>query len=512
MPHRRGLSLIAFASLLGRVLSLAQSVVIGFYLTPSDYGAYAVAVGLLMFTGPLRAGGIWMVLGSIPEDKYREQAPAVFWVGMFIGSASLVTTLVANGLNLGVERGVPGATLALTVLASQYAVLPIQQLAQMRLGGSQEYGFLAITVLVCGIGKFVLAIVAAKFGFGPLALAAPPVIGTLIEAVLCVRAARLDRTYFRFEPAAIWKAFRAHLPVLPIAVFHSVNSQSDYFIGSLFLTTASLGLYTFAYQIASQPYLVLTMVLQRVLVPRSAVAQGSPLHQEYLAAMATTVFFIVPAVCIGLGIVFAPMEQVIWAGRWAQSVGLVTILSIGLSGPVAQAILITPLLAARRYTIVLATEAVRGASVLGGAVLGVMAIAKMPLLAADPLADVKGLALGVCLVTTATSIATGVWLMAAAGLRLRPMVESLLLGPMVCVVAGFGSWSVANSLYMSFDSLGSRGGHAVVAITTIVLYAIILIGALQLISPLRAAYVNVAEPGLKGLKRVAQRIHLPIGD
>jgi len=45
-----------------------------------------------------------------------------------------------------------------------------------------------------------------------------------------------------------------------------------------------------------------------------------------------------------------------------------------------------------------------------------------------------------------------------------------------------------------------------------VLYAIILIGALQLIPPLRAAYVNVAEPGLKGLKRVAQRIHLPFGD
>jgi hypothetical protein len=65
---------------------------------------------------------------------------------------------------------------------------------------------------------------------------------------------------------------------------------------------------------------------------------------------------------------------------------------------------------------------------------------------------------------------------------------------------------------LSFDSLGSRGGAAVVATVTLVLYALILIGTLQLLPSLRAAYVNVAEPGLEGLKRFAQRLHLPVGD
>jgi len=150
--------------------------------------------------------------------------------------------------------------------------------------------------------------------------------------------------------------------------------------------------------------------------------------------------------------------------------------------------------------------------VLCGGVLGTLVLANGPWLAGDPLADVKGLALGVCLVTTVSSIGTGIWLLAAAGLRLRPMAESLLVGPAACALAGYGSWSVAYSLMLSFDSLDSRGGAAVVATITLVLYALILIGALQLLPSLRAAYLNVAKPGLEGLKRFAQRLHLPIGD
>jgi len=511
MPHRRGLSLLTIASVLGRVLAVLQSVVIGFLLSPEDYGAFAVALGVLMFTGLFRAGGIWMVLGSIPSEDFKQRAPSVFWVGMMIGGIGCIVTVVASIPGIGVKQ-VPGSSLALIVLGAQFALLPIQQMAQMKLGGEHGYGAIAATVLTCSILKFVVSVAAAWFGFGPLALALPQVLGTLIEAVFYGRAAKLDRSYFRFQPDEVWGAMKHQLPVLPIAALNSINTQGDYFIGSLFLTTASLGLYSFAYQIASQPYMVLTMALQRVLVPRSAASLTSAQHAAYLAGMATTVFFMVPAVCIGLGISFPAIEQVVWGGRWAQSTGLVTILSIGLSGPLALAILITPLLAARRYSIVLATEAIRGASVLCGGAVGALVLSKGPWLAGDPLADAKGLALGVCLVTTVSSIGTGTWLLAAAGLRLRPMAESLLVGPAACALAGYGSWSVAHSLLRSFDSLGSRGGAAVVATITLVLYALILTGALQLLPSLRAAYVNVAEPGLEGLKRFAQRLHLPIGD
>lgn len=510
MPHRRGLSLLTIASVLGRLLAVLQSVAIGFLLTPEDYGAFAVALGVLMFTGLFRAGGVWMVLGSIPTEEFRDRAPPIFWVGVFIGGIACVVTTVTS--LTGTVSQTPGSQLALLVLGFQFALLPLQQIAQMKLGGEHGYGPIAWTVMTCSVLKFVVSITAAWMGFGPLALALPQVIGTVIEAIFYARAARLDRGYFRFRFPEFRRALLNQLPVLPIAALSSINTQGDYFIGSLFLSTASLGLYSFAYQIASQPYMVLTMGLQRVLVPRSAAALTTSERSEYLSGMATTVFFAVPAVCIGLGISFPSIERVVWGGRWESATELVTILCVGLSGPLALAILVTPLLAVRRYSIVLVTEAIRAVSVLGGGALGSMVLAKSSWVAADPLSEAKGLALGVCLVTTVSSIGTGTWLLAAAGLRLRPMAESLLVGPAACALAGYGSWSVAHSLVRSFDSLGSRGGAAVVATITLVLYALILIGALQLLPSLRAAYVNVAEPGLEGLKRFAQRLHLPVGD
>jgi hypothetical protein len=161
---------------------------------------------------------------------------------------------------------------------------------------------------------------------------------------------------------------------------------------------------------------------------------------------------------------------------------------------------------------VLVSESIRAASVLCGGALGALVLADVPWLQGDPLAESKGLALGVCLVTTISSVGTGVWLLTAAGLRLRPMIESLLVGPIACTLAGYGSWSIANSLVLSFDSLSSRRGAALVAIIELLIYSLILLGALQLLPPLRAAYINVAEPGLGGLKRFAQRLHLPVGD
>jgi len=511
MPHRRGLSLLTIASVFGRFLAVLQSVVIGFLLSPEDYGAFAVALGVLMFTGLFRAGGVWMVLGSIPSDEFRERAAPVFWVGILVGGIACVTTTLASFSGVGLTAA-SGSSLALLVLGLQFALLPLQQMAQMKLGGEHGYGSIAWTVMTCSVLKFVVSITTAWLGFGPLALALPQVIGTAIEALFYARAARLDRSYFSFRFPEFRRALVTQLPVLPIAALNSINTQGDYFIGSMFLTTASLGLYSFAYQIASQPYMVLTMGLQRVLVPRSAAALTTSERSEYLSGMATTVFFVVPAVCIGLGISFPAIEQVVWGGRWKDSTELVTILSIGLSGPLALAILITPLLAARRYSIVLATEAIRGASVLCGGALGALVLSKGPWFEGDPIAQAKGLALGVCLVTTVSSAGTGIWLLTAAGLRLRPMAESLLVGPAACALAGYGSWSVAHSLVRSFDALGSRGGAAVVAAITLVLYGLILVGALQLLPSLRAAYINVAEPGLEGLKRFAQRLHLPVGD
>jgi hypothetical protein len=92
------------------------------------------------------------------------------------------------------------------------------------------------------------------------------------------------------------------------------------------------------------------------------------------------------------------------------------------------------------------------------------------------------------------------------------LLEALIIGPVICLMAGYGAWSVSESLDRSFPILESRAGSLVNLVATGILYLLMLLCALQLVPALRSAYVNVAEPGLEGLKRFAQRLNLPVGD
>ena len=129
-----------------RCRAVLEGVVVGFVRSREDYGAYAVALGVLMVTGLFRAGGGWMVLGSIPSDEFRERAPPVFWVGILVGGMACVMTTLASLSGVGLNAA-SGSSLALLVLGLQFALLPLQQMAQMKLGGEHGYGSNAWTVM-----------------------------------------------------------------------------------------------------------------------------------------------------------------------------------------------------------------------------------------------------------------------------------------------------------------------------------------------------------------------------
>ena len=513
MPQvRRGLNLVLLASALGRGLGLAQSVMLGSLLSREDFGVYATAIGVQMFTGALRGGGAWMVLGSIRPEDFRTQGRSVFTVGLSVGLLGAALTLGA-ALPVAEAYRIEGLALVMTILGVQLAAAPFQQFAQMRVSADLGFSRLSVALLLSSILRFVTAIWTAWRGFGAVALVLPQLLATIFEAVLCARIGGMDLGYFRPDLRNALPSLRRMLPVIPIAVLNSVNLQADYFIGSLFLSTGALGLYSFAYSIASQPYLLLTVALQRVLVPASARAMEKPTGRDgYLGSMATTVFFVVPAACIALAIIFPLADRLVWGGKWSDASSLVAVLCIGLSGPVAVGILVTPLLAERKYRAVLVAELVRAASVVGGALVGTFGLTSLGVIEGNPSDEAVRLAVGVSAITTLTSVLTAVWLLHAAGLRTRPLLEALIIGPVICLMAGYGAWSVSESLDRSFPILESRAGSLVNLVATGILYLLMLLCALQLVPALRSAYVNVAEPGLEGLKRFAQRLHLPVGD
>lgn len=491
---RTDLNLIVLASVGGRVASFIQQVVLAGVLAGSDYGIAAAALGVFSITAILRNGGAWMPLGALRPDEFEREGPPIFWACLGVcllgAGASLAVAPFASERFASTEVG-----WVMVVYAAQLVVSGFEQYSRAKLRSDLRLRALSLLLSSSSVLQCVVAIVLAFSGAGVYALAVPMLVGSILDALVCQSLSGFSPSSYRFSLRQALAAMRGLLPVLVLSVLTSINMGMDYLIASTYLGTAALGTYAFAYKIASQPYMLLTMSLQRVLVPASVAASEDPIKRErWLSGMATTVFFVVPAVCTALAISFPAADQAIWGGKWADSAFLVSTLCIGLSGPVALGILITPLLADRKYSVVLATEAIRSASVIAGAFLGLLVISRMPVMGEGDQALARGLALGVSSVTTLTSVMTALWLLREAGLRVKQLFEALVAGPLACFLGGYGAYSVGISLERSFDMFDGRIGAAAVGSVTLLIYGIMLLCALQLLPTLHDPYRNLIEP------------------
>lgn len=508
----RSVPIIVIASAISRSFSLIQAIVMGMLLGAPEYGTFIAATGFAMLTGVFRSGGMWMLLGGIEPERFRSEAPPLFWAGTTVGGAgALLTALAAFPIQARYDD--PNLLAVMLLLGPQFLVTPLAQYAQMALTNGPHRGRLASILLASSILRISSAIGIALAGGGALALIVPPLAGTAFEAIACIRVVGFGRQDFITTRAKWLEALWSMKPVLPLIALSSVSTQGDYFIGSIALSVGALGLYGFAYQVANQPYLLLTLVLQRVLVQvatqvRSSVAQAG----EHMANTAATAFFLVPAVCTAIACLFPMIETIVWGGKWSAAVPLVAILSVGLSGPVAVGILVTPLIAERRFKAVLVTELVRACSVLVGGAIGVTTLAGVDIGLGRPLAAVEGLAIGVSVLTTLSAVVVVSWIIRAAGASARRLTQALVTGPFTCFLSGYGAWSVGTSLERSFEVFQGRWGAIGVLAVSACVYALMLFSAMQFLQPLRTAYVLLAEPGIKWFEDLARRLGLHGGE
>jgi len=498
---RTDLNFIVLASISGRLASFAQQIVLASVLVDEDYGIAAAALGVFSLTAVLRNGGGWMALGSLRSEEFETQGGPTFWACLFVCMLGAIITLISAPV-ASQHYANDAVGWVMVIYAAQLLASGFEQYSRAKIRAAMRLRALSILLSASSLVQCGASIGLAFGGAGVLALALPMLIGTVLDAVVCQSIAGLGPGAYRFRMSEVVSAFRALVPIFVLSVLTSINLGMDYLIASNLLGTAALGIYAFAYKIASQPYILLTMSLQRVLVSASLIASDHwQVRNRWLSGMATTVFFAVPAVCTAVALVFPWLENMIWNGKWQDANFLVVTLSLGLSGPVALGILVTPMLAERRYMVVLVTEGVRSASVIAGAFLGLLVIARLPVLGVGDLARARGMAIGVSLVTTVSSIGTALWLLRSAGLRVRSLFEALLSGPIVCFLAGFGAYNIGISLERSFELFSGRLGSLGIVSIVILMYALTLLLALQVLPSLHAPYRNILGSAVNLLQR-----------
>ena len=233
----------------------------------------------------------------------------------------LVTAPLASAIYDQPQVGTLIAIVATTMLFEPYGVVTEAEL-QVSLRFRALAGIRAITALV----RYGTSVGLAVAGFGPLSFVLPLIPVGVLRCLLGFLLTRQQPWSQRPRSLAMSEIFRSSRWVM-FGTFGSVlYRQIDYLVLGLVSTTATVGVYFFAYQLSIQPVLLFSQSLRRVLVPAfSRVDSDRPRQQRAVIRAGAVIGLGATMLFLYVALVADTIESFVWQGKWARSVPLIRV-------------------------------------------------------------------------------------------------------------------------------------------------------------------------------------------
>ena len=366
----RGASLMLAASLVGRVAALIAQVVTGLLLIDTDFGVFAIAIGIQSIAGLLQGGDVLSYLVTLSPSRRHFRTGTVF--GLCNGFYLIgVVPMLIFAPAIADYFDEPRLVILFWILAATMMLVPIRMVLRGRLNARLAFGAIAKGAVLNNFVAYPLAIVLAIVLRDPTALALPILFGSFAEMIYLWTQAKPNIEDFRPRRQFVMPLLYQFRWLIAGAIMTSLFNQGDYMVAEFFVETAVLGTYFFGYQLAVQPGRLFTTTVLNILVP---VVKRLSHDKIRLAAVVrrliSTGGFAIAAVNLSMFALIEPLEHLIWAGKWADTIFTIQVLSIGLTYTTILGIGTSPLMAERRYRENLVCGGLRAVAVVGGAAFG----------------------------------------------------------------------------------------------------------------------------------------------
>ncbi|MEY3141721.1 MAG: hypothetical protein RLY21_214 [Planctomycetota bacterium] len=453
-PPRRiaAVSVIAMtiAGGVARSSTLLSQILVGLFVTEREVGTYAVAVGITGLTCVFRGGGASLYLPSIRRDEFDSSAGRIFWWGLaFRILCSILTFGAALALpHLDLADPPPRLAETLQIFAVSQLVLAFSIVGRIRMSVQQRFTELARLDIVTSLCRVAATAILAWGGAGPLALVIPIALAPLVELGYYILNGTLGSISYRWVGGTLRQT--AVLMAMPAvaSILIALNSQLNFLIVKPMLVLASMGVYYFAYQLASQPSLLIATPLTNVLATHFAAERGDPERESRaIVSIGGGAVLFSSLLSCGMIAVFPAADRLLWAGKWSEAV--IPIVALGGSACWSTAVgIISPALAGlRRFRAMALFEALKGIGIFSGAALGALVVG----LSHEGRIELpESLALDSTLVSISTgamvsvmSIAQLMWLMRTHGAGATAVAKVLVQGPVLSAVAAVVAYTVA---------------------------------------------------------------------
>jgi O-antigen/teichoic acid export membrane protein len=324
----KGFAYLGSQAVVAKLSGVVLQFVLSWLLRPEDFGAIGLTYTVGAFATLLRQFGIREFLVRRKRaDLWLEQ---ILWFSLSLGTLGGLLLAAAAPIASALYREPRIVGLLLTVAAVQ----PISALNTVLTADVQrrmEFRTLAGLGMFSSLAGALLAIGFAVAGFEAYSFVLP---GLVTEtAALLFLLGRVRPGLRRGPDYRKWRYFaRASLTVVATSLCFTLVSQGDYMLLGYFHSTATVGVYFFAFGLSTQTSKLLWGAVANILFPAFSTMRRD---RERLGAAFRRTLAAVSMIAVPLGMVqivlAEPLVRLFFAEKWRAAVPLIQVLSFAMA-------------------------------------------------------------------------------------------------------------------------------------------------------------------------------------
>ncbi len=313
----------------GRVCSLASQLALAALLLPADFGLIGLTYGVTTIVATLTSIGVEDVILQRKRTLHLWSG-AAFWINLGLATAGGAAILALAPLAAAIY-GQPHLIGLMAILAASMPMAALGSVPALIMRARLQFGTMALYGSLELVATALMTVGLAWAGFGAYSFVIPTPLTALVRAAVYWRLIA-DRP--RLHPQRRrWKYLvRNTAASFASKTLVALIGQGDYMVLGLLASQSVVGRYYFGFRLAAQPLWVLAGNLAGILYPTLIQLSAEPERQGRAAFDATRLlsFCVMPVALIQAAVV-RPGLTAFFGQKWAASIPVIQILSIGLA-------------------------------------------------------------------------------------------------------------------------------------------------------------------------------------